>query len=93
MYRIGKIANTLSPRITTAWPNIPNGMLVELVQELEFQEKSIHEMLSLAVLWPQFFTCVASQHLILCDTASTPTPTPTTTTTTTPPRFLKFYLE
>jgi hypothetical protein len=34
------------------------------------------------------FTCVASQYLILCDTATT---TPTTPTPT--PRFLKFYLE
>jgi hypothetical protein len=35
------------------------------------------------------FTCVASQYLILCDTA-----TATATTTPTPtPRFLKFYLE
>ena len=35
------------------------------------------------------FTCVASQHLILCDiTAAT-----ATTATTTTPRFLKFYLE
>jgi hypothetical protein len=39
------------------------------------------------------FTCVASQHLILCDITATATTTTPTPTTTTPPRFLKFYLE
>ena len=34
------------------------------------------------------FTCVASQHLILCDITAT-----TTTTTTAAARFLNFYLE